>query len=62
MQIAALIGISDDTQNLYQVYKSGILLGTMNAVNANAAKEICADKYNPVIDWRELSTLEVMRS
>ena len=62
MQIAAIIGITDETKPLYQIYKAGILFGTVNAVNSDEAKKICAGKYQSPMDWRELKAIEVMRS
>lgn len=62
MQQAAIIGISDETKKLFQVYRAGILLGTLNASNKDDAKKICAKQYSTPIDWRELKAVEVMRS
>lgn len=62
MQITALIGISTETQPLFQVFKDGILIGTLNAENKNSAREQCASKYDVAIDWQELKAQEILRS
>ncbi len=62
MQVTALIGISTETQPLFQIYKDGILIGTLNAENKNSARKQCANKHNLFIDWQELKAKEVLRS
>lgn len=62
MQVAAVIGLSDETEDLYQVFRNGILLGTVNASDKDSAKKKCIDKYEHQIDWAQLRTIKVMRS
>ena len=62
MQIAAPIGISTETQTLFQIYKNGILIGTLNGNDKDTARKQCANQYETVFDWQELKAIEVLRS
>lgn len=62
MQVSAIIGISEGIKDLYQIYKDGVLYGTLHASNTDEAKKICASKYAFPINWRELKAVKIMKS
>lgn len=62
MQIVAPIGISDQTRKLFQVFKDGFLMATLNADDNNEARKTCAQQYNVSNLWYRFQTVEILRS
>lgn len=66
MQVSALIGLSQETTKLFQVYSSGFLLGTLNANDEDRARQLLVTELTLqsqcFLNWEELRAVEVMRS